>query len=216
MISRRLVITEAAESLQLLSIEDMRALAGISGSGSDAALTALGLSVAAAIAAECNIAVGSGGETPTLNRETLTETFRNVRGETLVLSRRHAIDVASVEVDGTVLDEAAYEVDGESGILTRIETDCPSAWWAKKIVVAYDAGFSTVPADLAMAAKAFFRLAWQESQRDPSVRAVEREVEGIDRVRTEYWVGSLPGQSKSTPVPDLVAGQLARFRNFSV
>lgn len=210
-----LVITTPAASLQLLTIEQMREAAGITGSGSDTALNAMGLRLAAAVTTECNIAIGAGAE-PTLMRETLTETFRVVYAPSLVLSRRHNVAITSVTVDGEGLAGADYVVDPESGILTRLSNDEPIGWTARKVVVVYAAGFTAAPGDLAMTMMDFFRLAWREKDRDPSVKGVEIDVPDVERVRTDYWAGSIPGQSGEGAVPDVVAGQLARFRNHLV
>lgn len=210
-----LAITTAAANLALLSIEDMREAAGITGSGSDPVLTAMGLRLAAAVTTECNIAIGAGAP-PTLLRETVTETFRDVGAPVLMLARRHEISITSVVVDGVTLDAADYEVDPESGILTRLSADEPIGWSARKVVVVYAAGFTTVPGDLAMTMMDFFRLAWLEKGRDPSVKGVEIDVPDVERIRTDYWVGSIPGQSSEGAVPDVVAGQLSRFRNMVI
>lgn len=210
-----LSITTSAPSLALLTAEELRAAAGVAGNGSDAALAAVGKRVAAAIMTECRIAIGSGG-LPTLLRETLTETLHAVNRWEVVLRRRHEIEIASIAVDGVALEPAQYFVDPESGILTRLEGDMPVRWVASKMVIVYDAGFAQVPGDLAMAAADFVRLAWQEQQRDPALKAIETDVPGVMRERREYWVGSVPGQAAEGVVPAVVAGQLQRFRNYRI
>lgn len=209
-----LTITDAADDLQLLTIEEMRAAAGVTGSGQDDALTALGLRIAADICSECNIAIGIGAP-PTLMQETCSEVFRGVRSDYLILARRHDVTITSIVVDGITLDPAEYEVDPESGLVTRLSGDTPTCWSGSKITVVYDAGFEEIPADLAHAATDFFRLAWSERSRDPAVKAIEIDVEDIDRVRTDYWAGALPGRGEGA-VPEVVSGQLKRFRNMSV
>jgi hypothetical protein len=204
-------VETAADDLQLLSIEEMRSAAGVSGSGSDDSLQALGLAVAAAIAAECNVAIASGAQ-PTLLQETLEETFYDVCADELVLARRHDVDITSIVVDDTALDAADYLVDAEAGILIRLCDDRPVTWRGCKIVVTYDAGFETAPADLKMAATDFFRWAWREKDRDPSVRAERVDIADVEEREVSYWAGSLPGTGEG-PVPEFVAGQLKRFRN---
>ena len=90
-----LKVTTAATSLQLLSDVELRAAAGVSGTDQDDVLAAEGLRVAAAITMACNVAVGAGGE-PTLLQETLEETFWSVRGDNLILSRRHNVELLSI------------------------------------------------------------------------------------------------------------------------
>jgi hypothetical protein len=210
-----LVVTEAAESLQLLTIEEMRVAAGVTGSGSDDQLATLGLRISASITSECNIAIGSGAP-PTLLRETLTQTYRHQRRTRLVLSRRHEIEVVSVDVDGEAVLPADCDVDPESGIMSRLVEDCPSRWIGSKIVVVYKAGFGTIPGDLKMAATDFFRSSWLEGQRDPALKGFVEDIPGVLRTETQYWVGSIPGQTKEGPVPDIVSGQLKRFRNAGI
>lgn len=209
-----LAITTPATDLQLLTIEDMRAIAGITGAAQDAALTALGLSVAASIAAECNVVAGAGG-VPTLLRETCTETLRNVDCRVLVLSRRHDVAITSITVDGTALETSEFEADPETGMVTRLSSDIPIRWFAQKVVVVYAAGFdgADLPGDLAMAASDFFRMSWQEGQRDPALKRFVEDIPGVLKTEKEWWVGSVPGQAREGAVPDVVSGQLKRFRN---
>lgn len=210
-----LTVTLPASDLQLLSIQEMRAAASATDDSRDAELEALGLSIAASIMSECNIAVGIGGE-PTLLQETLSETFYSPRGCDLILSRRHNIVVSSLTEDDAPLAAGDdYLVEPESGLLSRWSGGVQSAWSARTVVVAYQAGFATAPADLKQAATDFFRMTWQERMRDPSVKGHEVDVPGVMRERTDYWVGSIPGQSSEGAVPDIVAGQLKRFRNIA-
>ncbi len=210
-----LVVTSPASSLALLTIDELREAAGVSGSSQDTKLTALGLRNAADITTECDIAVGSGGP-PTLRRETLTETLRTVRAGAIALSRRHEVEIASIVEDDVPLDAEDYVVDPESGLVHRLCDDNPIDWCARKVVIVYAAGFDTIPGDLQHAAMDFARLSWLEKDRDPLVKSEEIDVEGIDRVKRDFWVGSVPGQSSEGAVPDVVAGQLKRFKNYTV
>lgn len=210
-----LVTTTPAADLQLLTIDELRAAAGVTGTADDAALTAKGLRVAGAIAEACNVRPGR-SSVPTFKQETLQETFRDVcREDELLLSRRHEAAISSVVVDGTALASTDYEVDGEAGVLIRLCDDDPTTWTGSKIVVTYQAGFATVPDTLKRAAEEFMRFLWLEDQRDPSVKASEVEIQDIDRVRTEYWVGAIPGQGGNSAVPDFVLAQLGRYRNWT-
>lgn len=212
-----LTITMPADDLALLTDAEMRVAAGLGAgdSSQDAALRALGLRVAASIMSECNIAVGSGGE-PTLLRETLTETFRRVSKERLILSRRHEVEITSVVEDDIALTADDYEVDPESGLLMRLSDD-ESIWWCARLVtVVYAAGFDDVPGDLKQAALDFFRSSYMESSRDPLVKSERTDIPGVMEQERQYWVGSVPGQSNEGAVPDVVSGQLKRFRNMAV
>lgn len=211
---RFLTISVPATGLALLSIDELREAAGVTGSADDARLLRMGLAVAAAITAECNVAVGSGGE-PTLLRETLVETIYGVGVAELVLRRRHDVAIASVVEDAVTLAATDYAVDPESGLLTRLCSDIVTGWRAAKVVVTYQAGFATPPSDLKMAAADFVRLAWREKDRDPALKGREIDVPGVERIREDYWVGAIPGQAAEGAVPDVVAGQLARYRNLA-
>ncbi|MEO3386011.1 hypothetical protein [Mesorhizobium sp. CAU 1741] len=210
---RTLTITTPANDPQLLTIEEMRAAAGVADASQDATLTAMGLQIAADIAVECNIAIG-GGSVPTLRRETVTEVLRGVRRDQFALRRRHDIDVSSLVEDGVTLTEGVdFLVDSESGIVERLECDRPVPWCAEKVTIVYVAGFDAVPSDLRHAATEFFRASLLASQRDPLVKGTETEIPGLHRRRTDYWVGSVPGQSNEGAVPDAIDGKLKRFRN---
>lgn len=216
MMHRLMTITSPAADQQLLSVEELRRAIGIEDASMDARLSEIGLRVAAEIAAECNIATGLGA-VPTLRRETVTETLRSVHCDRIMLRRRHEIAIASVVEDGSTLtDGTDYVVDGESGVLWRLASDLPDLWSADRIVIVYAAGFDTVPPDLRDAAARFVRAAWMESTRDPLVKGVETDIPGVMRERTDYWVGTVPGQSGEGAVPDIIDGKLKRFRNTAV
>ncbi|MGX9145931.1 hypothetical protein [Mesorhizobium sp. 128a] len=214
-----LAITEDAGDLALLSIDELRAAAGVTGESQDTALKALGLSVASAIMSECNVAVGSSadGVEPTLKQETLQETFYQVDSDDLLLSRRHNVAISSLVEDGVTLEaDDDFMVDAESGIVTRLSADFPRRWCARKVIVTYKAGFETIPGDLKQAATDFFRFAYLESTRDPALKSEVVDIPGVERTEKAWWVGSVPGQSNEGAVPDVVAGQLKRFRNFAI
>lgn len=210
-----LEVTTPASDLSLLTVAERRESAGIAAgdTSQDTRLAALDLRLAASIAAECKIAIGSGGE-PTLLQETLRETFRGVDVATLMLSRRHNIEITSIVQDAVTLAvDVDFVVDPESGLTARLSADRPLRWCATKIVVVYKAGFQTPPGDLKQAATDFMRLAWFEKDRDPSLKSEVVLIPDVRRVEQTYWVGAIPGQSSESAVPDIVAGQLARFRN---
>lgn len=207
-----LTITVPADDLALLTIEEMRAAVGITDNASDDALDAMEALNAASIMSECNIAIG-GGYPPTLRREMLSETIFDACGDTLPLSRRHDVVIGSIVEDGVTLLDADFMVDPESGRVTKLCSDYPTCWSARKVVILYDAGFEDVPADLKKVATDFLRASWQERDRDPLVKSERVKIEGVDETERQFWVGSVPGQSNEGAVPDIVAGQLTRFRN---
>lgn len=211
-----LVVSTKAGDLSLLSDAERKEAVGANDDSLNDQLQAMDLRLAAAIAAECNVAIGKGAD-PTLRKETLTEIFWDVRVCDLMLSRRHNVAITSLILDGeTLTADIDFIADPESAILTRLSSDVPVQWCATKIVVVYNAGFETVPDDLKQAAIDFMRLAWQEKDRDPSLKSEVIDIPDVRRVERGYWVGSVPGLSTETAVPDVVAGQLVRFRNVVV
>ncbi|RUU29760.1 hypothetical protein [Mesorhizobium sp. M6A.T.Ce.TU.016.01.1.1] len=211
-----LVVTTPASDRSLLTQAERREAIGVTDSSQDTKLAALDLRLGAAIVAECRIAIGAGAE-PTLLQETLTETCRRVDANVIVLARRHNVEITSLIEDGATLNsDVGFTVDPESGLVTRLSGDCPRRWCAAKVVVVYKAGFVTVPGDLKMAAMDFMRLAWSESGRDPALKSLIIDEPDVERIERTWWVGSVPGQSNEGAVPDIVAGQLARFRNYPI
>jgi hypothetical protein len=209
-----LVVQTPATDLTLLTVAERRQAAGLDASDTsrDADLLAMDQRLAANICSECNIRAGSGGE-PTLRQETLVETFRVVRGDALLLSRRHNVEITSFDSDGTALTGTDFVVDPEAGIVRRLVDDFLRPWCASKLTVTYKAGFVTIPYDLKSAAIDYFRLSWLDQTRDPLVKSEEIEIAGIDRTKRDYWIGAVPGQEPEGAVPAIVAGQLKRFRN---
>jgi hypothetical protein len=153
-----LTITTPATDLSLLTQSQRREAVGATDASQDAKLAAMDLRLAAAIMAECDIAIGSGAE-PTLRAETLTETFRDVHLETLRLARRHNVEVSSLIQDGETLTvDVDFVVHAESGLIDRLAGDRVIRWCASKVVAVYNAGFAEVPGDLVEAAIEFMRL----------------------------------------------------------
>lgn len=208
-----LTVTTPAANRALLTIEELRAAAGVTGSGQDTALEAMGLRIADTITSECNVAPGKDA-LPTLLREALVETVFGVRCTDLVLSRRHDVGITSIVLDGVPLTD--FVVDPESAIVTKLENDMPQNWYAQKIVVSYSAGLATVPGDLKQAALEFFRWTWQSSKRDPALKSEVVDVPDVMRTEKDWWVGSVPGQSGGGAVPDVIVGLLRRYRNIAI
>ena len=196
-----LSVTTAAGDPNLLSVEEMRAAVGVTGSGSDAALLILNGRVSRAIAAHCRVA-SAGIAVPTLRQETLTETFRTgMSREKVILSRRPIVSVTSIVEDGETLTSADYEIDASSGILTRLEDDEPACWSWSKIVVVYVAGWDTVPDDLKLAASKLASEIYTVGTRDPNLRKVE--VHGVDT--REFWIGPATDPLVSAEIDALLA-----------
>jgi hypothetical protein len=209
-----LAVDTAAADTSLLTVAERRAAAGLlaADTSRDADLLAMDLRNSANICSECNIRVAGASE-PTLRQEILIETFRVGSVGQLLLGRRHNVEIVSFDMDGTALTGADYIIDPEAGMLHRLIDDDIRYWCGSKLTIKYKAGFVTVPNDLKSAAIDYLRLSWLDQARDPLVKSEEIEIQDVDRVKRDYWIGAVPGQTSEGAVPAIVAGQLKRFRN---
>lgn len=194
-------VTAPAADLSLLTIEELRAAAGVADSSQDAALTTLGLRLSASIARQCGVA-SDGVHPTTLLSEACTEVFRPTRHHRdLILARRPVMAITSVTENGTVLDASDYEIGRSSGILTRLSGDRFSCFPCGKITVVYVAGFEDAPDDLKLAASKLATALYSETARDPNLKRVDvYEVEA-----REYWVGPSDDPLLSAEITDLLA-----------
>jgi hypothetical protein len=197
-------ISTPASSRAILSLAEIKAAVGETGSSNDAALTALGGQISDAISLACGVP-SDGVTPPTLMRETIIETVRlREPAQTLVLSRRYIYSVTSVVVAGTTLSTDNYEADKSAGVLRYLSVSGSEVCWPTgKTVVTYSAGFTTAPEPLKLAAILLVREQWALSQRDPSIRS-----ESFDGLGSfTYGTGSLMSQTGGLPpgVSDLLA-----------
>ncbi len=217
-----LVVIEAAADPKLLTIEQMRAAAGLDDddTSQDAALTALNARISADIHDACRIAVASGHE-PTLRQETLRETFRpscitSARRRPpapIILARRHEVEIVSIEAGGVTLAESDYELDNESGLIWRATDGQHQYWTGSPVTVTYKAGFAETPAVLANAALDMVRLRRSETERDPLVKKTVVDVDGVERLETEFWVTAGGSAQTLSTLPPVISASLRRFYN---
>ena len=131
---------------------------------------------------------------------------------TLQLKRWPIVSVASVtETIGGVATALVagtdYLADPAYGRLVRLNSyGRPRDWNADPVVVAYTAGYATVPSDIADAVSEMVKARWYAQTRDPAIR--ERNVEGV--MSTTYWFGSGPGAD--TDMPPTIQAKLERYR----
>jgi hypothetical protein len=197
-----LTVTTAAADRALLTTAELRDAVGAS--LTDPQLTTLGNRVAAAIARACGVA--EGGTVPvTLRLETLTETFRARRRcrRHLMLSRRPVAAISSVMEDDTIVAASEFELDASAGLLHRLSSDKPTDWPAvSKIVVAYRAGYESVPDDLKDIA-ARLAATWAINKgRDLTLK--RERVDGVGE--QEFWVDP----DADSVLPDDITAALRR------
>jgi hypothetical protein len=199
-----LTVTAPASDLNLLTLPEIRAAVRVA-TGQDADLETLRKQVAASITRACKIA-SAGATPPTLRKETLSETFRlKSRQDSLVLARRPIVSVSSVTEDGTAVDADDYELDAAAGLLYRLSGDVRTCWPCGKIVVAYAAGWETVPEDLKLAASKLAAVLWSEGERvDPNLK--RDRVDGVGE--KEYWVSPSDDPLIPSEVMDLLTPYL--------
>lgn len=162
---------------------------------------------------------------PTLAQETLTEVFRIQRGIALSgfwplheqnygycddpigwlrLARRPIASITSIDIDGTALTAAEYEMDAAAGLVRRLDTsDNPVYWTGLKLTAVYVAGYvppggSGTPALLPRFEEACILAVkdrWLNKDVDPRMRS--EEVVGVRTVTR--WVGPLAETESGLP-----------------
>lgn len=208
-------VVTPATSLALLTTEELRLAAGVTGDASDTQLAAIGAGASADIMSACGV-LSDGNSPPTLLREEVRDTYwPSCPSDTLVLSRRFGVEIDTVVEDGVTLTAADYFVKGEAGLLVRLRDGDPAQWSWRKTVVTYEAGFATVPPELKQAADELVRVRWAEVGRDPLAKSFREKIDDIRETETTYWVGATAG-SDAGPVPANIAARLARFMNIAV
>lgn len=211
------VVTPASDPA-LIAIADLRAACGYdpADSSHDADLQRMSERLTQDVCLACNIAIAA-GYPPTLRREVLRQSFRFPRFASIVLARRHDVEIVSIDIDGADLGEDEREVDSESGIVRRLCDGRRSAWRGKMVTVTYRAGFVAIPADLSGTVADLARFRISEAARDPLMRSVTTDIDGLESIRRDYWIGALPGQEMAGgALPSHLLSQLKRFRNAAV
>lgn len=205
-----LTLVTPAPDRKLLTIEDLRAVAGLSAGDTsmDQELSKLGLRVSDRIAQECNVA--QAGIAPvTLMQETVEQTFRrSCSVSALLLARRFVGSITSVTVDGEPLESGAFELDPAAGMIRRIFGTRYGLWQPGTVVVTYVAGFAAVPEDLALAATMAVQEQISAANRDPLLK--RDRVEGVGE--QEFWVGGFSGAQTDSAFSSTVQAMLDPYR----
>lgn len=142
-------------------------------------------------------------------QETVSETFRpSFQVGKLILDRRPVSSITSVTEDGTALSASDYELDAESGMVTRLYSDCQSNWSASKITVVYVAGYElldSLPHSIEKATILLVKNYYYSGPRDPLMKSVD--IPGV--MSESYWVGD------NGSIPDEVADLLGPYRDYT-
>lgn len=151
----------------------------------------------------------------TLSRATVTQTLWNVGYSEYILLRRFPVaSIVSVTVDDIAVDSDEYRLDGDAGILYRLDSSgYPCAWLScKSIVAVYTGGYllpgemnRNLPPALESAAVELVASYWSSRGRDPTVKS--EEVPGLGRV--DYWVGAV---GEAGELPPSVVAKISPFR----
>jgi hypothetical protein len=156
---------------------------------------------------------------PTLLSEDIVETFRrnrrrmasaapyqdNQRESSIYLSRYPVSAIASIAEDDETLAPDDFELRASEGRIVRLSGGAETPWVGAKIVVAYSAGYSSVPEALKLAAITLVKLKASELNRDPLLRG--ETYEGLGSAQY-FQSGAIAGGA----LPPGIADMLAHFR----
>lgn len=158
-----LTIIDAADSYDLVSLAGAKAALNVTGSSEDAKIAAWIEQASAAISTYCGRVFAV---------ETVRETIRhNIMTTSLVLARFPIVEVHSVVEGTTTLTDDDYEVDAASGIVDRLFGKRSACWSPEAISIEYEAGFTSIPADLQRACIVFLTHIQSNAGRDMTLRS---------------------------------------------
>lgn len=174
----------------LISIAEYKVWAGISGTAQDALLTVLVDAVSMEVRRWCDRNLTNGFESATR-----TERYDGTNEQTIQLIEWPITSITSVSIysaggDYDTLETDTYRVNGDSGVLSRIDprlgrypvtafgtvnaTFSCQPWFEQgfdNIEVVYVGGYSTIPADLKMACYRLTDLAYAARGRNMGVQS---------------------------------------------
>lgn len=196
---RDVTILPEVPAAPFASLSEAKAYLGIAGSGSDTLLTSLLTTATATVEAYCNTVIGLRAVE---ERITLDCAMRS-----LVLRHAPAVEVTSLEFDGTAQTVADYRLSKSTGMLREINgvEFGPDADW----VVEYSAGWSVIPEPIKRATLELVKAGYLASERDGSI-AKESVPDVAD---TEYRAAAdnLITGPNGTQVPHNVAAFLEPY-----
>lgn len=202
-----LTIVTPATVTALTDLASVKLELGVSGSTEDPYLQAQITQASAAIVSWCGRVFA---------REVVSEVWRlDADTQPLSLARYPVVTITSVIEDGTTLAGSDYELDADAGMLWRLASDERAAWRARKITVAYTAGYllpgqvgRTLPADVERACILMVAAQYNAQGRDPMLRS--DGAQGIGQV------SYLDPRAGMEAMPPQAAALLWRYRSLTV
>lgn len=206
MMQSTVTVTTAASTYDLTTLANVQAELDLDGA-SDAILRRYISGASIAASQYCNRVFA---------RETLSEQLLPDRRATrllhggvapLQLARWPLISVASVTENDVLLTEGDdYTVNKSRGQLTRLDANgLPATWPPLEIIVVYDAGYQTIPADVEDAVIRMVTKRYRAKGRDATLRS--EEIPGVRSA--SYWIAT--GTEAGNITPD-VADILDNYR----
>jgi hypothetical protein len=224
---RNISVTKPAATTGLTTVDAVKFELGISDASEDDYLSAQINRASSLICTYLGVAVADDA-TMTLGRETLLETIRPEKyDQTLILSRRPIVSIASVTEESDAVDAADYLIGYNTGILSRLNNGFPALWLGKwsafadqSISIAYTAGWllpgdtgRNLPFEIEDVAISIVKASRFGRMRDPLIRSISTSIPEIEDKRVDYQVGGLPGVGNSWLSPE---NQLALKRFMKV
>lgn len=204
-----LTVVTPADSVDLTVLANVKTELGITTTSEDVNLETWIDQASGVITGSCNRVFG---------KETVTESFRNrvqfLEPEKIVLQRTPVTLITSVVENGiTLVEDTDFEVDYETGILTRLCGDYESRWCFRTLVVTYAAGYELLgelPIAIEKATIILVKQFRSAASRDPLLKS--EEIPGV--LSQTFWVGGTG--DKSNGIPHEVETLIAPYRNIAI
>jgi hypothetical protein len=163
-------VIAAAESYDLVTLDDLKDDLSISGTDSDAFLARAISKASAAAAQYCNRVFAL---------ETVEDVFDltfsrlQASGEQALQASRFPIASIASLVEGTtaLVQDTDYRLDMASGLLYRLSGTAVTSWCATPVTLTYDAGYDAIPLDLQDAVTQMVSAMNFSRTRDPLLRS---------------------------------------------
>lgn len=193
-----LTVTNPATSYDLTTLANVKAELSLTDGASDAVLRRYISSASLAAMQYCNRVFSS----EAVSEQFLPEHFHlPVRGgvKPLQLARWPLISVASVTENSISLAVTTdYLSDPVNGQLTRLDSSADARRWSPlPLIVAYTAGYATIPLDIEDAIIRMVTKRYVAKGRDPALK--QESIPGVREV--QYWIST--GAESGNMTPDI-------------